>query len=58
MNNGIDIDALVKLLDDSMENGSGHLDVVINEESKDIEVTVDNCKGASCSVPTLHKDID
>ncbi len=58
MEKGIDIDELVRLLDASMEEGSGHLDVSVHTDSADITITKDNCKGASCSVPTLDKDQD
>lgn len=55
----MDIDTLVKLLDEGMEMGSGHLEVIVTEESKDIMVTNQlNCNGSACSVPTLHKDLD
>ena len=54
----IDIDYLVSLLDDAMENGSGHLEVI----SKDKKIQVNNdcaCgNNTACSVPTLHEGID
>jgi hypothetical protein len=53
-----DIDYLVSLLDDAMENGSGHLEVI----SKDKKIQVNNdcaCgNNTACSVPTLHEGID
>lgn len=58
MEQGIDIDELVRLLDASMEDGSGHLDVLVRKDSADITITKDNCKGASCSIPTLDKNQD
>lgn len=58
MEKGIDIDELVRLLDASMEDGSGHLDVQVHNDGADITVTKDNCKGASCAIPTLDKEQD
>lgn len=59
MDNGIDIDAIVAMLDERMDNGVGHVDVTVSKDNKDILVTNEVCcKNSSCCVPTLHKDID
>jgi len=58
------IDDLVKLLDQGMTNGVGHVNVDYNEsnrESKSVQTM--GCSDCSrtplaCSVPTLHQGLD
>ncbi|MBR6528709.1 MAG: hypothetical protein IKT62_01600 [Firmicutes bacterium] len=58
------IDDLVKLLDQGMANGVGHVNVDYNEsnqESKSVQTM--GCSDCSrtplaCSVPTLHQGLD
>lgn len=58
------IDDLVSLLDSSVSNGAGHLNVEI-DSAKDSKRTVETmgCTDCSrtplaCSVPTLHQGLD
>lgn len=57
------VDELIKMLDTSMSSGTGHINVVVNDE-KDItlqEVTVEKGMGCSlgdtaCNIPTIEID--
>lgn len=56
-----DIDEIVKLIDSSMSGGAGHLNLTIDENSVETEITTTRniCgKDMACSVPTLHEGID
>ncbi len=53
----LDIDYLVSLLDEAVENGNGHLEVI----SKDKKLQINNeftCTSSSCCVPTLHEGVE
>ena len=62
------INELVSMLDSFVENGGGHLNVLVEETDSDSEESNikvetfksnDCCNGnMACAVPTLHKDID
>lgn len=58
------IDDLVKLLDQGMTNGVGHVNVDYNEENRESKsVQTMGCSDCSrtplaCSVPTLHQGLD
>lgn len=64
--NSAKIDDLVAMLDQFMNNGGGHMNVLHNEEasSEDVVPTVDTKKSnecqpnMACSIPTLHQGID
>lgn len=56
-----DIDELIRLIDSSMENGAGHVNIEINEDSTDTKVKTSHSvcgKNMACSIPTLHEGID
>lgn len=56
-----DIDEIIKLIDSSMESGAGHLNLSVDENSVETEITKTRnvCgKNMACSVPTLHEGID
>lgn len=57
------IDELIKMMDDFVDNGGGHLEINV-EGSVDVVETKtyksNDCAlgDKACQVPTLHKDID
>lgn len=64
MDNQKMIDDLVKMLDQGMVNGVGHVNVDYNESTKESKsVQTMGCSDCSrtplaCSVPTLHEGLD
>ncbi len=63
MDNNAMIDDLVKMLDSSIENGVGHINVDTDEVSSSKTVQTMGCTDCSrtplaCSVPTLHQGLD
>jgi hypothetical protein len=57
------IDDLVKMLDQGMSNGVGHVNVDFDENAKTKSVETMGCTDCSrtplaCSVPTLHQGLD
>ncbi len=58
------IDDIVKMLDNGITNGVGHVNVEVNNESKESKnVQTMGCTDCSrtplaCSVPTLHQGLD
>lgn len=56
-----DIDEIIKLIDSSMEDGAGHLNLTVDENSVETEVTKSRSvcgKNMACSIPTLHDGYD
>ena len=64
MDNNAMIDDLIKMLDDGMSNGVGHVNVDFDETAKNTkEVQTMGCSDCSrtplaCSVPTLMQGLD
>lgn len=61
--NKSDIEELVRLLDESVTNGVGSINVKTNLEASGINVetfksTDCNSNNMPCNIPTIHKDID
>lgn len=58
------IDDIIKMLDSQMVNGTGHVNVEVNTDSKESKnVQTMGCTDCSrtplaCSVPTLHQGLD
>ncbi|MCH5185950.1 MAG: hypothetical protein J1F64_07480 [Oscillospiraceae bacterium] len=57
------IDELVKMMDDFVTNGGGHLEVKAEGDTGTVETTTyksTDCAlgNKACQVPTLHKGID
>jgi hypothetical protein len=57
------IDELVKMMDNFVENGGGHLEVKVEGstdtvETKTYKSTDCACGDKACQVPTIHKGID
>ena len=56
-----DINEIIKLIESSMANGAGHVNVKVDENGVTTEVTSaqDVCgENMACQVPTLHQGID
>jgi hypothetical protein len=56
-----DTDEIIKLIQQSMDRGAGHVNVIIDENSVKTTVTESQSvcgKNMACQVPTLHKGID
>jgi hypothetical protein len=56
-----DAEELIRLIQESMDNGAGHVNVEIGEDGVKTSVTKSQTlcgKNMACQVPTLHKGID
>ncbi len=53
-----DVEELVRMIDECMGNGSGHINVKAGEISEVISVATASCEGGACSSPTIHKGFD
>ena len=56
-----DAEELIRLIQESMDNGAGHVNVEVNEDGVKTNVTTSQTicgKNMACQVPTLHKGID
>ncbi len=53
-------DDIVKMLDEFMSSGGGHMNVTVNEEGTAFHKTVraTDCNNSACSVPTLFEGLD
>lgn len=62
-NNKVNIDDVVAMLDGFMAKGGGHMNVSVDKEKTEKEVTTLGCLDCAagnlaCSVPTLHEGLD
>ena len=56
-----DADEIIRLIQESMDKGAGHVNVEVNEDGVKTDVTTSKTicgKNMACQVPTLHKGID
>lgn len=64
MDNKNQVDDLVKMLDQMMQNGNGHVEVKTEDSTKQDKISVETLnsqaclKGAACQIPTLHEGLD
>lgn len=61
MNEDRDIEEIIKLIESSMADGAGHINVTVDENTVKTEVTTSQSicgKNMACQVPTLHEGYD
>lgn len=60
MDKNAQADDIVKMLDEFMSSGGGHMNVTVNEKGTNFHQTVraKECTNSACSVPTLFEGLD